>query len=365
MGNPGIIYGRTTIDFGASGVQNAQPGLEFVGSRTLGGTAQTTLFQLRDRITIEKTWTEATVADLYRKLLSWWAYAAAGGTFAFALDLAKTGWAPITSDPGTGNSVSGGDFEAWLAGASAPDKWTLAQVGSTTFSRESQLEHVWDGLFSLRWNIVSGAQSTAMIQTPGIVTSFTPLTVSYRHKSDVNASVQAAVKDVVGNLWWTGSAWSGSQTWITPTAPTNPQFALASISIAGGQGNDGAMQVWLRNPTTGTKAWVDDVRLEQANAFVSTGGAGFAVNDQVELISRSTRRREAMKVQSVSTQSDGSQLVFFVNQPAERYDPRDIIQHQDYYPFLTVDQRDPAVWEELNGVYRLKAECVEILTGRN
>jgi len=47
-----------------------------------------------------------------------------------------------------------------------------------------------------------------------------------------------------------------------------------------------------------------------------------------------------------------------------RWDARDILRSQDYFPHMVADQEDPAITEDTGSLFRFDLKCREALTGR-
>lgn len=375
MGNAAIIYdsGRISVDLGANGVTNAAPGRAWEGARHYAGAAQIVTTRRYDVLKIEKVWAESAHPGLYRQLSTFWNdWAIAGNPFAFVLDTAKANLSPLVYNPGFGNWLPNGGFEAWLG--SFPDGWSFAQTGGTTLTKETLLDSVAEGLYALKFTQVAGAQSNAYIRTTDYFNQNSYFNVSLRHKNDAKGTMAWAVRNTVDNTWWTGATWSGTQTVNNVTAPTSRGWTLYTSPTIQMTGNASPLEVYVRNATTGN-TWVDDVRLTQPYAPNQAGSAGkcllvaeygtFAIGDVVRVRSKAGGYEEWAQLADVYTRPTESwQDLYLTGNLRNRYVPGDTVQNVEHYPFLVADQDDPALQEEPGSIYKLEIKCREALPGR-
>ena len=374
MGNAGIIYDGQTIDLGSKGVHNAQPGRAADLHRSFGGTGQTVVEHTYELLKIEKDWrgTDEPLGDvdLYRALMTFWnAWAVHGRPFAFAFDLSKTFDSVLTADPVLGNRLVNGDVEAWTS-ATQPEDVTVALSGSTTFTREVKREDVYEGLYSARWDIVGGAQSTAAWLTDKAIPSGAAFGVLLRQRFSASGQrFEYAIQNQANSKWAqnTTPTWSAGQVWLTAGAGvTGFDWALHSQTFASGPDASGILKIVVRNPTSPASAWLDALELRRTSGTLAIRNrTGLAASDAIRLISRTESREEIVVVGGLTTPADLSSDLTLAALPRGRFDVRDIVRAIEYYPYLIADQDEPAVMEvEPGGLFRLSLKCRDALTGR-
>lgn len=368
MGNAAFVYDRRTVDLGAQGVFNAQPGVSFEAQRVFAGTAQVTITSHYDAITVEKLWVRKgnPDLDLYLALLSFWnSWAGAGRPFAFALDSAKQQNIRITSDIGSGNMVDNGDMEIWPPSGAAPDKWTFGLSGSTTITRETAEGEVYEGLNALKWSAVAAAQSTAKITSARSIAAGAAVDLSFAHKGGAAlGKIEYAIRDVTSNLYFQldGISWAAGVAFWQVT-PINQEYQAWTASLFANA--TGLYEVTFRNATTATNVWLDDVKLVQPISQISLRAlASFVTGDAVRIVSRAGLYDEAVRLTSVTAGGSGTGIINFTPTLTRQYGAGDFVRNADFYPALVIDQKEPAVWESEGGTYNLKMKCRESMSGR-
>lgn len=366
MGNAAILYDRKTIDLGAQGVIGVLGGRTFEGSRVFAGASQTTVLRSYQAIEIQKRFSDRT---LYQSIQTFWHdWALQGRPFSFAFDSAKTMDAPIMLDPLYGNMLDNGDMEVW-ASATAATGWIFTIAGGTSIDRETKREDVQEGLYAMRWTLSGASQSTAAINSYRQLALSVPFKISFWQKDSAGIGMDYSVQNVTSGLWAqnTTPTWGAGQVWLATGAINTVEWALYSQTFNSGLASTGTVKIVLRNQTTGSVPHlVDDLRLERTAGTVRVRSATGLVNtDVVRFVSRTEPREELVTVSSFASAGLGMQDLTLSALPRGRFDMRDIVREEDYYPYLLADQKDEAVVENAGGVFDLSLKCRDSLTGRD
>jgi hypothetical protein len=164
--------------------------------------------------------------------------------------------------------------------------------------------------------------------------------------------------------WWAGgSTWTSAQTWITTSTPASAGWTNVTAAPTG-QTQTGIIRLYFQNALSSqSQTWLDAVDLRKTAASVVTQWGNVTVGEGIRLINRSTYLDEWSTVSAVGVAS-GRQTITFSTVPIRSYAVGDLVRHQDYWPSLMADQKDPAVTELPGAVYELKLKCREVLSGR-
>lgn len=370
MGNAGIIYDRgTTIDFGTAGVVSALPGTMVEGERLFWGTGQSVISYQGRTLRIQKG-PFYNDQPLYRALSTFWgSWGSKGLPFAFAADLAKVGDTSLWTDARVGNLVTNGGLENWTG--TDPDGVTITLSGATTITRETRYEDVRTGLYSLRYDRAAAAQSIARFETQRSIDLGWPFVVRFRYRTRTTGSrLEYAVQQVDDGFYaqdTNGSSWAAPAVYFNAGNTTTLDWHLHSQGFASGVANESVLRIYIRNGATGgTAYWLDDVEFTQSapNYIYVRESIGFTTGDAVRLIARTGHREELTTVSGFVVQGDAAVRMTLGANTIGRWDARDILRSQDYFPHMVADQEDPAITEDTGSLFRFDLKCREALTGR-
>jgi hypothetical protein len=368
-----ILYERETIDLDVDGrgISAAIPGRAWKGERAWAGTTQSSTERQYDEFTVEKVFVDAA---LYRKLRTFWSYAMNGGIFTLALNSAKAHWQAISLDPLYGNVFDNGDLDVWESGV--PRYGTLwVKSGSGTLTRETKLENVRKGLFAARLDGSATCEIVLKMPSQKLVPVYSELVASYYVMNATTTVEKWTVYDPVGDLYWKHdtSEWVNPLVWNSAPASTTAEYELRTFAVGNeyeGILNDCYPELWVcayHRPTTDIGLWFDDLRLALKGGYVFLRNLGtMAIGDQVKLFSRTRGDEELAAIDDVlGPYGDGTAYVSVTPVPSRRYDPRDLLIHDDTYLFMAANQDESALTELEGGVYRFKLKCRQAETGRS